>query len=425
MPARLPRLLLLTVLLPSCGGLFEEKDDDDDWNDDDEAEVDTGPSGSGGGSGSGSGDGGSGSGSGDGGSGSGSGGSGGDGSDGTGDDGGSIEFDLNDVDPNHGTNAGGTVVSISGGPFDPYAEVFFGGEPATIQYLAQDRIEVIAPATAAEGPVDIVVESDMGAGQMAGGFTYWADATGQYGALGFVSFTKQVGSYWSSTPGPGEGQALVYFTEPIETAWFEFYAPSLDTCRKEGTYAPSVTITTIDPGVSTITLRPDFRPIVSLEWDPSTTAYSNDGLTDTTYEPSSSWALITPAGSTLPEIELSDFAQTPSAPVLTSPSITGTSAPSIDRFHFLNWSPSGADWMLITLTKMDSSGSNVDEIVHCVAEDDGSFTVDGSQFASWSSGRIVYINFNAVIEASGILPWNQAGSQVVGMYGVLGAGFSD
>ena len=325
--------------------------------------------------------------------------------------------------PDYGTTAGGTTVNLYGGPFPPQgSSSAASGPPSSTSPKAGSRS---APAVAAAGPVDVDVESDIGSGQVAGGFTYWTDATGQHGALGLVSFTEQVGSYWSSTPGPGEGQALVYFTEPTGTAWFELYAPSLDTCAKEGVYSPSFTINAIDPGVSTITLQPDFRLPASLTWDPSTSAYSVDGLTDATYEPSSSWALITPAGGTLPELTLDGFVETPGAPRLASPSISGTSPPSFDRFQFLSWTPTGADWMLITMTKMDSSGSNVDEIVHCVAEDDGSFTVDGSQFDSWSSSRIVFINFNAVIEASGILPWNQGGSQVVGMNGVLGAGFSN
>ena len=248
MPARLPHLLLLAVLLPGCNGLFEEKDDDDDdWDDDDGAEVDTGPSGSGGGSGSG--DGGSGSGSGDGGSGSGDGGSGSGseaqaiGGDGTGDDGGDVGVHHR-RGPDYGTTAearrspSGALRRLRGG--------FAGGERATIQSVTEDRIEVIAPAVAAAGPVDVDVESDIGAGQVAGGFTYWADATSQYGALGLVSFTEQVGSYWSSTPGPGEDRRWSTSPSPPGPRGSRL-APS-STLAKEGVVLPSFTISTIDPG---------------------------------------------------------------------------------------------------------------------------------------------------------------------------------
>ena len=58
-------------------------------------------------------------------------------------------------------------------------------------------------------------------------------------------------------------------------------------------------------------------------------------------------------------------------------------------------------------------------------DDDGYYRADSGQLSAWPNNRQVDIFLYSVVESSGILPWNNASSRVVGASGVYGAGFID
>ena len=112
------------------------------------------------------------------------------------------------------------------------------------------------------------------------------------------------------------------------------------------------------------------------------------------------------------------------APTVTVPAITGDAVPYIDRAQAFSWSPTGADWVLITMGVLDSTGAGYAEVVNCVAMDDGRFTMDGDQFSSWPTGRQVNVFVGTVYESTPALPWNNGRGALFGLARVYGAGFS-
>ena len=109
---------------------------------------------------------------------------------------------------------------------------------------------------------------------------------------------------------------------------------------------------------------------------------------------------------------------------VSQPAIQGNVPPNISRNQTIRWSGSNADWMLILIAVVDSSGSSIESVVQCIARDDGEFTIDGSKFSSWPTNRQVNVYVGAVKEQGGNLPFNNAESRIVGTYLMLGAGFS-
>ena len=83
---------------------------------------------------------------------------------------------LTAISPTTGSDAGGTLVSISGTELDGTTEVLFGGLPATVVTVAPDRVRVVAPDGPAAGPVDVRVATLGGTSAVVpvGAFTFAA-----------------------------------------------------------------------------------------------------------------------------------------------------------------------------------------------------------------------------------------------------------
>ena len=65
------------------------------------------------------------------------------------------------------------------------------------------------------------------------------------------------------------------------------------------------------------------------------------------------------------------------------------------------------------------------EVVTCAVYDDGSFTFDGSQFASWPSNAQAIISVGFVYDQSTtLLPWNRSTSAVAGVTKTVGGAFT-
>lgn len=393
-------LVLSALLLPGCGlGLSAYSTDDSaslDEEDDD------------GGGGVGGGDGGI-----DSGLGNGNG-------DGGGDDGGQDDVAVTGVSPDYGTTAGGAIVEITGGPFDSSAEVFFGSTAGSVVSTTDSLITVRTPQVSEQGLYSVTVRAAAGEGELDNSFVYWEDGAGQNGTIGVVSFTEQVGSYWGDGGVMTFGNAAVYFVGPTDTEWYEIYAPTLDTCRNEDSYAFGGEITVYDPGVSSIELSGSRS--INLSWDAEFNSYAADELTTSQWAPSSTYNLEPMTGGAFPALTVNGIASTASRPTLYSPSITGSSIANISPNPTFSWAPSGADWVLITLGIHSSGSTSYQEVIHCVAQDDGSFRVDTGQFVEWPYYRQIDVYFGPARKATGTLPWNNAQSGVVGLTRIYGAG---
>ncbi len=366
----------------------------------------------------------------------GGGGSGGDGADGGGDgaDGGSggsggdgtepQALTVSGADPDYGVTTGGTRVTLTGGPFDGSARVWFGAQEGSVLSSSSSTLEVQAPSTASAGAVDIRVETTTHAGRLESGFTYWADAAGQGTALGVMTFTTQVGSYWSGAT-TAQGSVGVYLTGPTTVRWWELFAPSLDTCVNEASFTPSATVPLLDPEVGSITLTPSSGSSVSLTWDSAKGGFFNDYLTTSTFRSNSSYRMQPMSGSpTFPDVGVDALVRTPGQPYLYTPDIDGSSVQYVSRYQSFSWTTASADWVLLTMAVWDSAGSGYQEVVNCVVRDDGSFSFDGSRFSSWPYSRQVDIYFGYAYESYGTMPWDGGDSHVVGIHQIYGAGFT-
>ncbi|MCA9514135.1 MAG: IPT/TIG domain-containing protein [Myxococcales bacterium] len=87
---------------------------------------------------------------------------------------------LGAVTPGRGPVAGGTIVRIVGGNFDPALRVFFGDVEATmVQVASASEAAAVAPAGAAAGPVAVKVQNPDGKfATLASGFVYGDPADG-------------------------------------------------------------------------------------------------------------------------------------------------------------------------------------------------------------------------------------------------------
>lgn len=333
---------------------------------------------------------------------------------------------ISTTTPNYGTTLGGQRVTITGGPFDATARVWFGPNEATVRSVDGSTIEVDSPSTANTGLVDVRVETTTHEGELESAFTYWDDNTGNSTALGVYFFEEQVGSYWSGAT-TASGSAAVYFTEPSTAQWSDLVASGIDVCADADTYTYSGTIYVLDPGASSLTVTPTSGSSVSLTWDSSLSGYTNNSLTTSTYRASTAYTLQPMAGGAFPEVSVSNFLRTPARPSVSVPYITGSSPPNISRYQTFSWSSVGADWVLIEMSVWNTAGTGYQQTVSCVARDDGSFTFDGSKFSSWPSSfeyRQVDVRVGYAYESTGTFPWDNSSINMTGLYQVYGAGFA-
>jgi len=81
----------------------------------------------------------------------------------------------------------------------------------------------------------------------------------------------------------------------------------------------------------------------------------------------------------------------------------------------------------VQLTVALNNGLTADgfEQVSCAVYDDGSFTLDGSQFTTWTRGAVAIVTVGFVYDQSSTtLPWNRASSAVAGIVTTKGGAYS-
>jgi hypothetical protein len=81
------------------------------------------------------------------------------------------------------------------------------------------------------------------------------------------------------------------------------------------------------------------------------------------------------------------------------------------------------------LARLDPNTLNYSDEINCVAYDDGSFTIDGSQWNGWQVGDLlnpvqIDVYFTRVVEQTSLLPHNNTYGRVVGEYTLVGGAFA-
>ncbi|MEN9787299.1 MAG: hypothetical protein RLZZ299_2563 [Pseudomonadota bacterium] len=325
---------------------------------------------------------------------------------------------LGEVSPAWGLTSGGAEVRIAGGPFDGSVEVTLAGKPAEVLEVSADQLVVRTPSVSQPGVADLEVTTASGAGSAEGAFVYHADGTDRFGAYGVFVWTSFVGGYWDANA-TDAGSAWLAVTTPSDEALWEYYAPAMDRCVREGAYTSGSVLRVYD-AVPEVSLMPPVGEPVALAFDSASGTYTASGLTSASWRASTPYDLADMAPAGIPAFTQEGLVATPAAFSVTAPALGSTSLPSVSRGFTLRWDGREADWVLVSLQIVTAEGDWGD-VVTCVAEDDGSFTVPSDAFASWPTGDYLYVKVARMRRGTGLRSFDHAGSQVYGAYQVSGA----
>jgi len=332
-------------------------------------------------------------------------------------------IDITRIEPNYGTSAGGTEVSIDAYPVGPGVTVQFDGNEAAVLDVSETTVLVRTPAGTV-GLADVEVHWGAKDGSVAEGYRYWPDGTGMYGALGSVAWFDIVGSLDDLVGWDDMGFAWVNFIQPSPYGYDAVYGSMLDTCASGWGYPGTVEE---QSGASQIRLE-GTEGTIELNWDPSSQRFERDLLSDgggdNAYAPGATWDLAEMAGAQpWPPISVPGLVSTPEPFSVTTPALASTAPPDVFKSLFdIEWNTANpGDYVLIRLDLWAADFSGVEEQVRCLARDDGSFTVPS---AVWQTDALdirsldVYVGRAKASEAT--LPHDASTSGVAGVYWVVG-----
>lgn len=327
---------------------------------------------------------------------------------------------LDEVEPSHGLTTGGSQITLFGQNLDENAEVFFGDEPATLGQVSSGSVTVTLPASAVAGPVDVTVRNSAGQSVLDDGFRYWTDGTGKTGAIGYLGRTDYVGDNWDGGPSTTVS-AVVGFVEPTTFTWFDLYASGLDQCASNRSVSSSLVF--FDPGLDQLELVSGSTAI-ELPWDASQDYFSASDLNTTDFLFSAKYDLDEVTVGDLGTFGIEGLIQTPSSSLkITSPDIEND-LPFLSKSLPITWTGGYGETAIIELTLLDVSSSAVDEVVTCVVQDDGSFTVPSSVWQGWESLRFMMVGLSTTRSTTATIPMNNASVDVLGIYSKVGIGYT-
>jgi hypothetical protein len=340
--------------------------------------------------------------------------------------------EIVDVDPPYGPDAGGTEVTVTGGPFDPdddLLEVTFGGTPAAIVSVSADTIVVDTPPSKVTGAVDVAVATSGGSDVLMGRFTYWPDATGLAAATGELVWYFLVGPLW----GPYDeeyGRATLRFTEPVDYQFYKYWAPELDSCihLSDGVpddglfYDPQVTSIDAVYGAAFMTSP---SSSIELPWNTADVRFAQYDLLPEQVTPGETYDLRLEGTFGLPEVELPGVFPVPSAFQITNPAIGGADVPDVVAGQHFEWTQDAeADAFLLQVGMLNADNTAFEEELYCVSRDVGSFTLDPSWWVNWTPDRQIHILAGRYNAGVGVLPWNRGRIEVASQIWYYGIGRS-
>ena len=318
-------------------------------------------------------------------------------------------IELLEITPAHGSNAGGDVVEIVlGDAVESIVEVHFGSKLAKVIDSAPQLLTVEVPAVARTGPTDVIVTSGARIGKAAGGFRYWADATGQTSALGEIGWWAYQGTYWGDAVDYGVG--WFGFTEPTDADWGDLYGTALDTCARS---VSRPTLDWRDPGVSGLVL--DGTPFAYDRGVYESEAFGVSSLSD-------GGALDMDGAAGWPALEVPGFLAPISAVAITAPAVDGSFPDVVLSSFQVTWSGAPADALVLQMYRYE--GDEVVDEVSCRLKDDGKFSVPSSVWSRWTSGDQVTIAVGRASFPEATLPFDNGRVRVATTWWSVGAVFS-
>ncbi len=337
--------------------------------------------------------------------------------------------EIESIDPNWGTTAGGIEVTLYG-TFDKDASVRVGGNEADLVSVSPNMGELvfITPESDSEGVVSVVLDSSGETAKLDEGFTYFLDGTGSIGLVGQVSWVDMVGTYWNGAT-TDTGYGFIVPIEPGDFDWGKTYAGALDTCESSlGSYEYLADVWTYDAGSgSSITLEGGGKSI-RMPWNNSAAQFEDTTLTAAQVGPGSTYDLteLDLTNDPFPEYTASAVLSIPAAFTVTTPPIMGANPPMVSKNFSLSWSGgSTADGVFVTLGLYNTAGDAYQETVSCHLRDDGAFNIPSTAWVgSWPVSRQLNIYVSRYNVDSGVIPYNNAGTAVMGEYVLYGAAFT-
>jgi hypothetical protein len=335
---------------------------------------------------------------------------------------------IDSLTPAFGTDAGGTSVTLEGGPFTSGTTVEVDGVEGVVESFTEDSLVFTTPAGSGEGPVTVAVTTANGAGSLDDAYTYWEDATGGIGAYGEFAWYQPVGGYWAET---WYSRADVGFVHPAASwDYYKYWGPALDEClhidasgNQDYTYDPG--LDKYDARRGTLTLSELSATSLDLAWNADDSLFENQDVQHDAYIPGGVYKAILNDSPAVPDMTVAGVFYLPEEFTVTSPQIDVPTLPELTKYFSFRWSGgSRADAVLLQMGIMNGSGTTFQEQVYCAVTDDGSFDVPSSLWTSWVAGRTVNVLVGRYKMGDGLLPTNNGRVATVGEYWIYGAGTS-
>jgi hypothetical protein len=273
----------------------------------------------------------------------------------SGGDGGDVgDLRFTGLSPSDGTTAGGTALTVRGGPFDESYRAWLDGVPATVTGQTNETLNLVAPPGAA-GPATLLVESTTSGARLeeAEAYTYWQDALG-----------KDVGAVAVEVQGDESGAFAVFAVAsffPATTVDLRDHVnPVFDACGSSYSWPGG------DQAFTSLTASGPLS--LPLDWDSADGWYTATKTTSLAGE-GDAWGL---AGTALdwPAISLSSIGTTPSIVYLDFEELS-LESDEVGYSLSVKWSGNlDGDFVAIGI-------SDRTQVVSCLTEDDGYFTIPG------------------------------------------------
>lgn len=334
------------------------------------------------------------------------------------------DVDVDAIAPRFGTNAGGTTVLLTGGPFTGDVEVRIGGELAELVANDGDTLEIRTPATTTEGWVDLELATDDGQTRVSRAFQFWPDGLGKTGAFAALEKYRFLNNINAGETAPESyARASLEFVVPTDKAWWERFVAA-DGDRPGGCaanhwdldndrYDPNASLITWSSAGGPLDLEPvpDYPGVyttgtVALTDAPNGTAFSLESI-----DGDDDW----------PRFEMNGFVQGMGAFNITSPNFSSGNVPKLNRSFTLNWGGSGGTYTVLDIMHLSPEG-DLRQWLTCVVADTGSYTIPSNAWPEWRQDDLDFLQISVgrVIETRKPLPFNDSDAVVESVYWNVG-----
>jgi hypothetical protein len=199
--------------------------------------------------------------------------------------------------------------------------------------------------------------------------------------------------------------------------WEWAFSPTIDNCVADYAYNQPLQIYDLD--VASTVFRTNNRDLTLTDPDGSGIWFKD--LTNGDFVQNADYDLGEIVSADFPAFSVNQLMRTPTSFSVSQPAISGQTVPEINRSFSVQWTGSNADKIVFMLEHLTYPDYTPIDSVTCVVDNDGSFTVPGSVWSSWSAGEVVFIHVGALNEGTGSIDFNNSTARVASTYYLGGA----